>query len=242
MDARSGSQCGTVELPRGKAGIDARSGLDQTTRLSFRRLTSYTELYCAHSRYPNHEWSYKAMTHLLVCHNVADFAKWKPVYDAHLAARQKAAFKRKICCAVSTIQMRWSCCFKGGPQKSTSLYRVIRFALRPCKRPAWLVSRYSLSQLEAISGRHDQLSANSPLRGNWCRAKTEILSQGNDLEFGCRGAILIWRCNLFCNSGLRTLTVPYNVFYRQSSNIDGQHNSRKHENPSHVILGLSRLV
>ncbi len=35
------------------------------------------------------------MTHLLVRHNVADFAKWKPVYDAHLAARQKAGLREK---------------------------------------------------------------------------------------------------------------------------------------------------
>ena len=28
--------------------------------------------------------------HLLVRQNVADFAKWKPVYDDHVSARQKA--------------------------------------------------------------------------------------------------------------------------------------------------------
>ena len=35
------------------------------------------------------------MTHLLVRHNVADFAKWKPVYDAHLAARQNAGLQER---------------------------------------------------------------------------------------------------------------------------------------------------
>jgi len=35
------------------------------------------------------------MTHLLVRHNVADFAKWKPVYDAHLTARQNAGLREK---------------------------------------------------------------------------------------------------------------------------------------------------
>jgi hypothetical protein len=35
------------------------------------------------------------MTHLLVRHNVADFAKWKPVYDAYLGARQKAGLREK---------------------------------------------------------------------------------------------------------------------------------------------------
>jgi heme-degrading monooxygenase HmoA len=35
------------------------------------------------------------MTHLLVRHNVADFAKWKPLYDAHLTARQKAGLQEK---------------------------------------------------------------------------------------------------------------------------------------------------
>jgi hypothetical protein len=33
------------------------------------------------------------MTHLLVRHQVADFEKWKPVYDDHLAARQKAGLR-----------------------------------------------------------------------------------------------------------------------------------------------------
>jgi heme-degrading monooxygenase HmoA len=31
--------------------------------------------------------------HLLVRHKVADFTKWKPVYDDHLSARQKAGLK-----------------------------------------------------------------------------------------------------------------------------------------------------
>jgi hypothetical protein len=31
--------------------------------------------------------------HLLVRHEVADFAKWKSVYDDHLAARQTAGLK-----------------------------------------------------------------------------------------------------------------------------------------------------
>jgi len=35
------------------------------------------------------------MTHILVRHKVADFAKWKPAYDAHLAARQKAGLREK---------------------------------------------------------------------------------------------------------------------------------------------------
>lgn len=35
------------------------------------------------------------MTHILVRHQVADFAKWKPIYDGHLAARQKAGLQEK---------------------------------------------------------------------------------------------------------------------------------------------------
>ncbi len=35
------------------------------------------------------------MPHLLVRHIVADFAKWKPVYDTHLAARQTAGLREK---------------------------------------------------------------------------------------------------------------------------------------------------
>jgi heme-degrading monooxygenase HmoA len=31
--------------------------------------------------------------HLLIRHKVADFAKWKPVYDAHASAREKAGLK-----------------------------------------------------------------------------------------------------------------------------------------------------
>jgi len=33
--------------------------------------------------------------HLLVRHKVADFTKWKPVYDAHLSARQTAGLKEE---------------------------------------------------------------------------------------------------------------------------------------------------
>ena len=33
--------------------------------------------------------------HMLIRHKVADFAKWKPVYDAHLPARQGAGLKEE---------------------------------------------------------------------------------------------------------------------------------------------------
>ena len=33
--------------------------------------------------------------HMLVRHKVSDFAKWKPVYHAHLSARQKAGLKEE---------------------------------------------------------------------------------------------------------------------------------------------------
>ena len=35
------------------------------------------------------------MVHMLVRHKVSDFAKWKPIYDAHLSARQKAGLKEE---------------------------------------------------------------------------------------------------------------------------------------------------
>jgi len=35
------------------------------------------------------------MMHMLIRHKVADFAKWKPVYDAHLSARQKAGLNEE---------------------------------------------------------------------------------------------------------------------------------------------------
>ncbi len=31
--------------------------------------------------------------HMLIRHKVSDFAKWKPVYDAHASARQKAGLR-----------------------------------------------------------------------------------------------------------------------------------------------------
>jgi hypothetical protein len=37
----------------------------------------------------------RSIMHVLVRHKVADFAKWKPVYDAHLTARQKAGLKEE---------------------------------------------------------------------------------------------------------------------------------------------------
>ena len=33
------------------------------------------------------------MPYVLVRHKVADFSKWKPVYDAHLPARNEAGYK-----------------------------------------------------------------------------------------------------------------------------------------------------
>jgi len=35
------------------------------------------------------------MTHILIRHTVADFSKWKPVYDAHLTERKKAGLSEK---------------------------------------------------------------------------------------------------------------------------------------------------
>ena len=33
--------------------------------------------------------------HMLIRHKVADFAKWKPAYDAHLSARHTAGLKEE---------------------------------------------------------------------------------------------------------------------------------------------------
>jgi hypothetical protein len=35
------------------------------------------------------------MNYVLVRHKIADFSKWKPVYDAHLPARRKAGANEK---------------------------------------------------------------------------------------------------------------------------------------------------
>jgi hypothetical protein len=35
------------------------------------------------------------MPYLLARHKVADFSKWKPAYDSHLSARQKAGLKEE---------------------------------------------------------------------------------------------------------------------------------------------------
>jgi hypothetical protein len=35
------------------------------------------------------------MMYMLIRHKVADFGKWKPIYDAHLPARQKAGLKEE---------------------------------------------------------------------------------------------------------------------------------------------------
>ncbi len=37
----------------------------------------------------------KTMTHVLIRHKIADFAKWKPVYDAHSPARQAAGLREE---------------------------------------------------------------------------------------------------------------------------------------------------
>jgi heme-degrading monooxygenase HmoA len=35
------------------------------------------------------------MMHMLIRHKVADFAKWRPVYDAHASARHNAGLKEE---------------------------------------------------------------------------------------------------------------------------------------------------
>jgi hypothetical protein len=35
------------------------------------------------------------MVHVLIRHKVADFAKWKPIYDAHDSARQNAGLREE---------------------------------------------------------------------------------------------------------------------------------------------------
>ena len=35
------------------------------------------------------------MVHMLIRHKVADFAKWKPIYDAHDSARQNAGLREE---------------------------------------------------------------------------------------------------------------------------------------------------
>ena len=35
------------------------------------------------------------MVHVLIRHKVADFAKWKPIYDAHSSARQNAGLREE---------------------------------------------------------------------------------------------------------------------------------------------------
>jgi hypothetical protein len=37
----------------------------------------------------------KAMNYIMIRHKVADFAKWKPVYDAHASARNGAGLKEE---------------------------------------------------------------------------------------------------------------------------------------------------
>ena len=69
------------------------------------------------------------MTHLLVRHNVADFAKWKPVYDAHLPVRQKAGLREKNLLRSVDNPNEVVLLFEAEDlKKAQALYRVIRFA------------------------------------------------------------------------------------------------------------------
>jgi len=52
------------------------------------------------------------MNYVLIRHKVADFAKWKPVYDGHLSARQKAGLKEEHLFR-NVTQMKY-CCFSRG--------------------------------------------------------------------------------------------------------------------------------
>jgi hypothetical protein len=66
----------------------AGSGLIRRTKAV--RL-SQSQFYCI----PHPERKYKTMPYVLVRHKVSDFSKWKPAYDAHLPARQKAGLKEE---------------------------------------------------------------------------------------------------------------------------------------------------
>src|SRR6266480_1215614 len=79
--------------------------------------------------------------HMLIRHKVADFAKWKPVYDAHLPARQKAGLKEEHLSATPTTQMK-CCCFsrwKISIRRKHSPLRTI--CARPWRRPESARSR-----------------------------------------------------------------------------------------------------
>ena len=56
-----------------------------------RRLRSITQFCCI----PHPKRNIKTRPYVLVRHKVSDFSKWKPAYDAHLPARQKAGLKEE---------------------------------------------------------------------------------------------------------------------------------------------------
>jgi hypothetical protein len=51
--------------------------------------------FAAHGRSLSVQPSEICLPYVLVRHKVSDFSKWKPAYDAHLPARQKAGLKEE---------------------------------------------------------------------------------------------------------------------------------------------------
>src|SRR4030095_10456831 len=86
------------------------------------------------------------MMHMLVRHKVADFAKWKPVYDAHLSARQKAGLKEEHLFAMPTTQMK-CCCFSRWKMSIRQKHSRLRtIYVRPWRRPEGSMSTRAISK------------------------------------------------------------------------------------------------
>jgi hypothetical protein len=54
------------------------------------------------------------MPYMLVRHQVADFGKWKPIFDAHAGARRMAGLENVRFSAMRTLATRLCCCSKPG--------------------------------------------------------------------------------------------------------------------------------
>ena len=93
------------------------------------------------------------MTHLLVRHNVADFAKWKPLYDAHLTARQNAGLQEKnllrsVANPNEVVLLFEAEDFKRAQALEHKPLSSHPICARPCKGWSSWEAGYSLSSLE----------------------------------------------------------------------------------------------
>ena len=96
------------------------------------------------------------MPYVLVRHKVADFSKWKPVYDAHLPARKEAGIIKEVHLLRNADDPNeLVIMFEEKACKRPGILRHHQICVKRCRRQEWLtdqISTFSNSILAPATG------------------------------------------------------------------------------------------